>query len=225
VVIERADDLAALAQGAAADEPVLAQEYVAGPQVSVALVVDPRGRVVERFQHRVVRMSPPAGGATTLAISVAPDEDLVARAAAMLACAGYWGLAQLDIVIDARRRPACVTDVNPRYYLSMPLASACGVNLSAAWHRLATGRPAPARAAAAAYAVGVTYRWWAVDVHVRPGRLRPPRGPRVGPLWDARDPVAGAILSGQAVNRRLAALARRLRREHRPIPRSPTGGG
>ncbi|MEA2266552.1 MAG: hypothetical protein QOE27_2135 [Solirubrobacteraceae bacterium] len=224
VVVEHADDLAALARLAGPQAPALAQEYVAGPQVSVALVLDRDGRVVERFQHRVVRMSPPEGGATTLAVSVPPDEALVARAAAMLASAGYWGLAQLDVVLDPSR-PACITDVNPRYYLSMPLASACGVNLPAAWHRLATDRPARAPAPPPAYATGVAYRWWAVDVHVRPGRLRPQRGRHVGPLWDSRDPVAASMLSGQAVHRRLTALARRIRREHRPIPRSPTDGG
>ena len=201
------EDLAALLDGLPDDEPLLVQERVSGPLTAVALVVDADGRPTARFQQVARRTWPADAGVSAVAVSVAPDESLVSRAAELLRTAGYAGLAQLQFV-DGPDGPALI-DVNPRFYGSLALALACGVNLPGAWHALVTGEPA---APAGDYRVGVTYRWLEGDllaaVYGSPGRLlqRAPR-PRVGAVWSAADPVPSALLAVDSV---VTKLARRL---------------
>ena len=54
---------------------------------------------------------------------------------------GFGGLAQLQFVQAPGGAPALI-DVNPRFYGSLPLALACGVNLPDAWHALVSGADA-----------------------------------------------------------------------------------
>ena len=201
--VESPDDVAAVLEGLPDDEPLLVQERVSGPLVAVALVVDREGRVAARFQQVAERTWPADAGVSALAISVAPDEDLVVRAAGVLAAAGYTGLAQLQFV-DGPAGPALI-DVNPRFYGSLPLALACGANLPAAWHAVVTGEHVPVPGD---YRVGVTYRWLEGDLlaafYGHRGRLadRPPR-PRVGAVWSAADPVPSAFLAVDSVAMKL----------------------
>jgi hypothetical protein len=207
VSVGSAAELAALAGRLPAGEPLLVQERVHGRLLSLALVVDRDGRVVARFQEEVERTWPPAAGSFAATASVAPDDELVEGARSLLVAAGYWGLAQLDLV---RRGGATVLlDVNPRFYACMPLALACGVNLPSAWHAVVRGErlPEPAR-----YPAGRRYRWLEGDLyaarHGHRGRLL--RGGRgdAGAFWAGDDPVASALLAASAatlpVRRRLA---------------------
>jgi predicted ATP-grasp superfamily ATP-dependent carboligase len=204
--VASAEELAAVLAGLPDDEPLLVQERLTGPLVAVALVVDPDGRPTARFQQVARRTWPADAGVSSLAVSVAPDEALVSRAAEVLRGAGYTGLAQLQFV-EGARGPALI-DVNPRFYGSLPLALACGVNLPSAWHALVTGEPDPA-AGDGEYRVGVTYRWLEGDVlaalYGSPGRLlqRVPR-PRVGAVWSASDPLPSTLLAIEAVTSKLA---------------------
>jgi predicted ATP-grasp superfamily ATP-dependent carboligase len=179
------------------------QERAEGTLIAVSLVLDPGGRVVARFQQAARRLWPTRAGASSVAVSVAPDERLVERAAALLRAAGFWGLAQVQLV-DAANGPA-VIDVNPRFYGSLPLALAAGVNLPAAWHAAAIGRePAPV----GPYTVGVTYRWLEAELTAayngEVGRLRhrAPR-PRVGAMWAGDDPVPSVLLAAEAATARV----------------------
>ena len=195
-----------------ADEPVVVQEHVEGRLIAVSVVLDRDGVVVARFQQEALRLWPPGAGPSSLGRSVAPDDDLVERVAALLRSAGYWGLAQVQLLATPRG-PAAI-DVNPRFYGSLPLATRAGVNLPSAWHAVAIGDPPPPQRP---YRTGVVYRWLEADLAAawrgNPGRLRThaPR-PRAGAMWSWDDPVPGAILASQAAAARLPALARRLRR-------------
>jgi predicted ATP-grasp superfamily ATP-dependent carboligase len=196
-----AGELSALADSLPGDQELLVQEYVMGPQLAVALVVGPDGAVLERFQHDVQRTWPPHGGGTSMATSVAPDDDLLRRCAAMLHTAGYWGFAQLDLVRVATGYD--VLDINPRFYTSMPLASLCGVNLPAAWHDCVQGRFG---AFPSDYRLGMRYRWLEADLTVLRHRWRPLIGPRAGALWDRRDPLPGVLLAVHAARDRASAF-------------------
>jgi hypothetical protein len=102
--------------------------------------------------------------------------------------------------------------VNTRFYGSMPLALASGVNLAAAWHAVAVGSPCPATLPD--YRTGVSYRSlrheFAAAVNGSPGLLmrRAPR-PTSGALWARDDPVPSALLTAQTMS---ASLGRRLLR-------------
>jgi hypothetical protein len=206
VVQDRAELLARL-DGLAAAEPVLVQEPARGRLTSLALVLDRDGRVAASFQEEALRTWPRAAGSFAATVSVAPDDALAGRVAAMLSAVGYWGLAQLDLV--AAPGATIVLDVNPRFYACMPLATACGVNLAAAWHAVVEGRDA---GTPAPYPIGRRYRWLEGDLYAaRHGdlsRLRP--GPRAGAgaMWSPDDPLASLMLAGAAAT---LPLRRRLR--------------
>jgi biotin carboxylase len=209
VVASRAE-LTALAGELPPDEPLIAQELVRGRLLSLALVLDRDGRVVARFQEEATRTWPRDAGSFAATVSVEPDEALVAAAGEMLAAAGYWGLAQLDLV--RTEGGTLLLDVNPRFYFCMPLALACGVNLPAAWHAVVEGRPA---GAPAAYRAGARYRWLEGDVyaarHGHPGPLlRPGPAADAHTLWAADDPVGSALLA-------LGSIVRPIRRRLRSM--------
>jgi predicted ATP-grasp superfamily ATP-dependent carboligase len=211
-LLSSAAEVASVLAGLPADEPLLVQERVRGRLRAVALVVDREGRVVARFEQIARRTYPADAGISSEAVSVAPDEDLMARSADMLRRVGFWGLAQLQFV-ETAAGPQLI-DVNPRFYGSLPLALAAGVNLPAAWHAVATGQGG---VEPREYRVGVTYRWLESDVvaaakgDVRRLLRRAPR-PRVGAVWAADDPLPAVVFGVHATARRLGKLTRRIRR-------------
>jgi len=170
---------------------------------------------VAQFQQVALRTWPPDAGISAVAESVPTDPHLAAGAARMLASVGFGGLAQLQFVEAPGGGPALI-DVNPRFYGSLPLALACGVNLPAAWHDVASGRssgrPSP-------YPAGVRFRWLEGNL------LHASRGPdgrrrnirkafsggrghgRAGAVWASDDVVASAVfaadLAGSILSRRV----------------------
>jgi predicted ATP-grasp superfamily ATP-dependent carboligase len=208
-VARTADELTALLTSLPPDEQVLVQEHAGGPLVGLALVLDRAGAVVARFQQTADLLWPIGAGGSRRATSVAPDPELVDAGARLLRHAGFWGLAQLQY-LSTRRGPALI-DVNPRFYGSLPLATAAGVNLPAAWHAVTLGGPP---APETPYRVGVSYRWLEGEIaaafrgDVRELFDRPP-APRSGAIWASDDPVPSTILAVEAA---WARVGRRLSR-------------
>jgi hypothetical protein len=105
-------------------------------------------------------------------------------------------------------------DANLRFYGSLPLALAAGVNLPALWHAVVAGGELPAFPPP--YRVGVTYRHLEHELtaafHGRPHLLLdgPPR-PRTGAMWAADDPVAGVLLAARAAASYAGRQAARVR--------------
>jgi predicted ATP-grasp superfamily ATP-dependent carboligase len=192
------------------DEPLLVQERLTGPLTALALVIGQQGRVFAHFRQVYSETWPMEAGMAVSSVSVAPDLDLVHRTTEMLTAAGYRGLAQLDFIADRNGRPLLI-DCNPRFYQSLALALACGVNLPAAWHAATTdGDYQSDHQPDLRYRTGVNYRWLEADVsaffHGKPGRLmRRAASPRVGAMWTADDPVPSLLLAWHAAKIRLAA--------------------
>lgn len=202
-VVESETELERLLGGLPAHEPLLVQERSSGGLLALGMVVARDGSTVARIQQAATHTWPSNAGSSSLAVSTAPDEELVARAASMLASAGYWGLAQLQFVED-RRVPKLI-DVNPRFYGSLPLALASGVNLPAAWHSVVLDRP---HGPPSPYREGVTYRWMEADLIAAlrgtPARLlrRAPH-PQTGAWWARDDPLPAVALGVDAIWKRL----------------------
>ena len=211
VVCETDEALRAALAALPPDEPVVVQERVDGRLIAISVVIDRNGATVARFQQEALRLWPTAAGASSLARSVAPDDDLVERVAALLRSAGYWGLAQVQL-LETPRGPAAI-DVNPRFYGSLPLAGRAGVNLPQAWHAVTLGnRPPPQRP----YRTDVVYRWLEADLAAAwkgdRSRLNPPAPrPRAGAMWAWDDPLPGVLLASHATAPALRGLARKLR--------------
>ena len=204
-LVHSGDELRALLDQLPPDEEVVIQEHCTGELLGLAIVVDGDGQVVARFQQVASRTWPLEAGASASAVSVVPDESLVERGRRMLAAAGYAGLAHMQFLRTGER---CVLiDINPRFYGSMPLALAAGVNLPAAWHGVATGDPRPQPAE---YRLGLRFRWLEGNL-LAAGRGDGLRalvdgglGRRAGAIWSADDPLASAAWGAGAVRQRLA---------------------
>ena len=197
--------LAALPPG----EPVVLQERLDPALHAISVVVDPTGRLVGRFQQASRRTWPVRAGASSFAVSVPPDAETVSVVVRLLAGTGFSGLAQVQFLLG-RDGPA-VIDVNPRFYGSLPLALAAGVNLPAIAQAAALGHALPDPPP---YRVGTSYRWLEGDVlaalkgsraHLRPGGSRP----RAGAMWASDDPVPACLLAAHAVWTPLSVPLRR----------------
>lgn len=219
-LLSSSSDVASFLASAPPDEPLLVQERVRGRLRAVALVVDEEGRVAARFEQLARRIFPVDVGISCEAVSVEPDEGLTARCADLLRRAGFSGLAHFQF-LDNSAGPRLI-DVNPRFYGSLPLALAAGVNLPAAWHAVATGQVTPRPGE---YRVGVTYRWLEADV-VAAGKgdvrrlLRRVPPPRVGAVWARDDPLPAVVLGVEATAVRLGNLARRFLLDRRAVAAS-----
>jgi predicted ATP-grasp superfamily ATP-dependent carboligase len=193
-------------------EPLILQRLAEGDLIALVFVLARDGRPVARLQQRTVRTWPPDAGWSSLAVTEPVDEGLAAAAVRMLRAAEFHGLVQLQFIAGAG--PPRLIDANPRFYGSLSLALSAGVNLPALWHAVVTGGELPD--APPPYRTGVSYRHVALDLtaalHGHPrALLRAPR-PRVGAMWHAGDPVAGALLATRAAavygRRQLARVTR-----------------
>lgn len=209
-VVERPEQAEALLEQLDPGEAVLLQERLGGELAAVALVIDRDGGLVGRFQQRTLRTWPAEAGPSAMAVGIEPDEELAERLAGALAARGYWGLAQIQY-LTGPSGPALI-DINPRFYGTLSLAIASGVNLPALWHGVVCGEPSRP---VAAYRTGVVYRHLEYDLMaalhgVRGVLLRRAPRPRVGAKWAADDPVAAALLSASASGAWVARQTRRL---------------
>lgn len=201
-------ELAAILAGTTPGSDVLVQEHVEGELRAVAVVVGPGGELVGEFHQRALRIHPGPAGISAWAEGLPPDPAMSERVLALLRAAEFAGLAQVQY-LSSSRGPV-VLDVNPRFYGSIALALGSGVNLPALWHASLSGM---APAGPPRYRAGLRYRWLLADLldarSGRPGCLRGPGRPRVGPWWSRRDPLPAFVLAHEAFSDR---LRRRLRR-------------
>jgi len=173
--------------------------------VGVSALCD-QGRVVAWCAHERLRDVRPTGSGSSLRRSTPLDPRLQIPAERLLNHLRWHGPAMVEFRDDDPRDP-WLMEVNGRFWGSLQLAVASGVDLPTQWVRILSGGPAPS---GDGYRSGVTLRWLGGDVkrflHILRG---PPAGypgpfPTVrqgirellGPqppttrleVWDARDP-------------------------------------
>lgn len=89
-----------------------------------------RGRALLRFQHRRIAEWPPEGGASTECESVALAENhgLMERSEELLRTIGWEGPAMVEYRYDPATDTATLMEINGRFWGSLPLASAAGID-------------------------------------------------------------------------------------------------
>jgi predicted ATP-grasp superfamily ATP-dependent carboligase len=214
--VVRADDRATAERAVTAlhadGVQALLQEIVAGQLVALVVVLDRDGGLVAVQQQEAQSVWPVGSGVSTRAVTVPVDRSLCDGVVTMLRKAGWWGLAELQFLVGADGRPALI-DFNGRFYGSMALAGAAGLNLPDLWARVALDEPVPSGLTARA---GVAYQWFEGDLRRAAAGSRRVREltrcvlalPRSAhSVWSTRDP-------GPAV-RHLAVLGCRAARKVR----------
>jgi len=138
----------------------LIQEFIPGEGFGVSVLYD-HGRLRALFAHRRLRMVRPTGSGSSLRESIAPPLDMVDAARRLLESLAWHGVAMVEFKRDARDGSPVLMAINGRFWNSLPLAVASGVDFPFLLYRLATEGACPERLD---YRVGVRGRWLAGDL-------------------------------------------------------------
>ena len=147
----------------------LIQGFVPGTGKGVFALCD-HGTPVAWFAHERLRDVRPSGSGSSLRRSIPIDPRLQEPAARLLASLGWHGPVMVEFRDDGTSEP-CLIEVNGRFWGSLELAVASGVDFPNLWLRLLRGEhlePPPR------YKTGVTQRWVWGDMlrvgHILKGR-------------------------------------------------------
>jgi len=138
--------------------PYFITEYIDGTQnfSYAALVQD--GRVGAFFMHKEIREYPLTGGAASFAIS-AYDGELATRCRRLLENLKWHGVAMVEFKINAQGK-LYFMEVNPKFWASLELAIASGVNFPLLLVKMIEGE----HIVQPKYLVGVRFRWLFEDL-------------------------------------------------------------
>ena len=105
----------------------LVQELVAGDGLGVFALMN-QGEPRAVFAHRRIREANPTGGRASLAESIPPDERIMAPALRLLGALGWTGVAMVEFKDPGGTAPPIAMEINGRFWGSLPLAIAAGVD-------------------------------------------------------------------------------------------------
>ena len=201
----------------------LVQPYIDGLLVSVN-GVSFEGEIHGLNQHVVHRVWPDRCGQAVFAETIPMDPERERAVAAFMKELDWSGVFNLQLIESEGRD--YVIDLNPRFYVSLTLAVAAGLNLPAIWASLLLGLPFEA----GPYRTGVRFRQEkgdprAIYCELRRGHLRTardllPRRRTVHALFSIRDPRPTLSILGDGV----ALLRRRKEEVTPPPPTNPSAG-
>ena len=138
-------------------EGLLFQSYHRGQGVGIELLMA-RGEVLTSFQHRRLSENPPSGGVAVVAISEAVDPKLLDYSTRLLRALEWDGVAMVEFRHDAATGETALMEVNGRFWGSLPLNEAAGVDFPLYAWQLSQGiTPAPP----SSYPIGLRVRWTA----------------------------------------------------------------
>jgi len=109
-----------------------------GAGYGASFLMDENSRVMAAFVHKRLREYPVTGGASTLRESVRHD-TLRDMGATLLRALGWFGVAMVDFKIDPRDGTPKLMEINPRFWGSLALAIAAGVNFPYLLLKMARG--------------------------------------------------------------------------------------
>jgi predicted ATP-grasp superfamily ATP-dependent carboligase len=209
VAVESFADLAAaerrvLEIRASGLEP-LVQPLIDGDLIAFTSVVNERGEMLARVQQVAERTYPRRAGLSARARTMPVDESLAEVVGSLLRSLGWFGLNQLQFIAPAGA-PPMLLDFNGRFYGSLSLALAAGVNLPDTWGRIAIGHTVYGRRDARR---DVRYQWLEGDLKaVREGPAGTLRGVlgcisyawrSNASIWSLADPLPGALAVSSSI--------------------------
>lgn len=152
----RAELQAVLETIAGHEDDFLFQEYCPGEGVGVEVLMW-QGEPLTVFQHRRVRENPASGGVSVVAESEAVDPELADMAVRLLRQIEWSGPAMVEFRRNRTANGVALMEVNGRYWGSLALPCAVGVEFPYYhWQLLHGIEPATIRRD---YATGVRVRW------------------------------------------------------------------
>lgn len=119
-------------------QSVLLQEFIDGYGVGVSGLFA-AGHPVALIGHRRIRESNPMGGPSALAESIAIEPDWLRSTMALLGQIGFTGPAMVEFKVDRRRGQAYLMEINGRFWGSVLLALAAGLELPYLYWKMLQG--------------------------------------------------------------------------------------
>ena len=117
--------------------PPLVQERIPeGPGVGAALLFGRGHEPLAGFTYKRLREYPVHGGPSTLREST-HDPALLDAAVRLLKALNWYGVAMVEFKVDPRDNVAKLMEINPRFWGSLELANASGVNFPWLLYRMA----------------------------------------------------------------------------------------
>jgi predicted ATP-grasp superfamily ATP-dependent carboligase len=115
----------------------LIQEHIPshGTGYGASFLINEKGKVKACFVHKRLREYPVTGGASTMRESVIHD-DILNMAHVLLKTLDWFGIAMVEFKMDPRDGVPKLMEVNPRFWGSLSLAVAAGVNFPYLLYRM-----------------------------------------------------------------------------------------
>jgi predicted ATP-grasp superfamily ATP-dependent carboligase len=138
----------------------LAQEYVQGAGHGFYGLAD-RGELLGYFMHRRLHEFPPTGGPSAMAAGDR-DPELLDLGCRFLSATGWSGVAMVEFKKSREDGRYHLIEVNPKFWGSLELSIASGVDFPLLLHRMLAGEPlehTPGN-----YREGVVFRWLTMDL-------------------------------------------------------------
>jgi len=135
--------------------PFLVQERIEGPGMGIFLLMH-KGSVIARFAHERIREKPPSGGVSVLCQSISPPHEALNAAIRLLESLAWSGVAMVEFKRDLRDGIPKLIEVNARFWGSVQLAIAAGVDFPYLLYCLAMGKEIRS---SNHYKVGIKSRW------------------------------------------------------------------
>ncbi len=107
--------------------PSMIQERIVGPGTGLFTLYD-GNRHLALFSHQRLREKPPSGGVSVVSESVPLDEEMVEASHRLLSAVGWSGVAMVEFKRDQRDGKAKLMEINGRFWGSLQLAIACGID-------------------------------------------------------------------------------------------------
>jgi predicted ATP-grasp superfamily ATP-dependent carboligase len=167
----------------------LIQEFIPGDGYGVSVLCQ-RGRLKALFAHRRLRMVRPTGSGSSLRESIAPPPSMVDAATRLLESLAWDGVAMVEFKLDPRDGTPKLMEINGRFWNSLPLAIAAGVDFPSLLYRMATEGDVPE---CFNYRVGVKSRWLLADARHLLGVLRGRPEGWIGDFPSRRETLRGFL--------------------------------
>lgn len=138
----------------------LIQGFIPGEGYGISVLCK-QGKIKALFAHRRLRTIRPTGSGSSFRESIVPPPDMVRWARTLLEALGWHGVAMVEFKLDRRDGVPKLMEINGRFWNSLPLAVAAGVDFPFLLYQLATEGEV---AECFEYRVGVRCRWLSGDI-------------------------------------------------------------
>jgi len=138
----------------------LIQEYIPGEHYNVSALFNRDSELRAAFVLKKIRQYPVSGGPVTFAVSV-EEPEVLKYAIKLLKVMDWYGVAEVELIIDERDKKPKLLEVNPRFWSPLELSILSGVDFPYLLYKMAmNGDIEPVTK----YETGVKLRFLAGDI-------------------------------------------------------------